>query len=808
MVINNTYTYTLPTAGIGSGGILGGVRVDNSTIFINGSGVISSTAGLPATIRLTPTPTDGFYSWINSQALLAKTPSTGVLYSSGSADGDIVLRSDTDKALILQSGIGDPAITLTAGLNRVRIHQRVGINTLPNTNYWLDVNGSINATQIRVGGNVGSADNILEVGSILKIASNSGTERLTITSTGVQVNHTLNVSSGLNAGGLIRLGGFADDSSFDLAIIQNREYVANKSELLLFKGDNIENTNGVDRIRLRSGAIAFDTYSTDLTTSAITENIRMYIDGNGRVGIGITNPPFSLLHLHKTATLQDVRIQITDGTSTSVSNRGLAIGKGTDNRSFIFNYENTGLFFGTNAVERMTISNTGNVDIVNILKIGSVNGTTGTIKLQVYSADADGICAIFKHPNDTQGLGFKFNEIFQTNINFPLLLTTTGTGSIVFNTGSNERFRIASNGYVGIGGSPSYKFHMKINYDSVATGFHLDADDTGGFNPDKYALTIWAYVIGSGQVGWKFRTQSSNGGVNTPLAFTNIGAVNFLTDRWHGDSDNNARMYLQTGSTTFIRGYGSTPIEFRGGTDIQLATISSQGHLTCYFQSFSGSGMDYTGVLNAGEITTNNWRTLRVIFGTFTGYHRCYTDDDLCNDENIDIFKNEYMGRIVISTGKIKTDVSIKKNKEPITEPTEPIEEYEWNTLCDKQGITIEDALPIIQLSRVRKDKRIYGVLGDPKRATNNKGRIIINSVGEGAICVCNTNGNIENGDYIQSSELLGFGEKQDDDILHNYSVAKSVMDCTFDLDSPYYQCYEIENGVRVAFIACTYHAG
>jgi hypothetical protein len=88
---------------------------------------------------------------------------------------------------------------------------------------------------------------------------------------------------------------------------------------------------------------------------------------------------------------------------------------------------------------------------------------------------------------------------------------------------------------------------------------------------------------------------------------------------------------------------------------------------------------------------------------------------------------------------------------------------------------------------------------------------IYIYSVGEGAICVCNTNGNIENGDYIQSSELLGFGEKQDDDILHNYSVAKSVMDCTFELDSPYYQCYELESGngsVRVAFIACTYHCG
>ena len=55
---------------------------------------------------------------------------------------------------------------------------------------------------------------------------------------------------------------------------------------------------------------------------------------------------------------------------------------------------------------------------------------------------------------------------------------------------------------------------------------------------------------------------------------------------------------------------------------------------------------------------------------------------------------------------------------------------------------------------------------------------------------------------------MLGYGEKQDDDLLHNYSVAKAVMDCNFELDSPYYQCHEIENGVRVAFIACTYHCG
>ncbi len=33
----------------------------------------------------------------------------------------------------------------------------------------------------------------------------------------------------------------------------------------------------------------------------------------------------------------------------------------------------------------------------------------------------------------------------------------------------------------------------------------------------------------------------------------------------------------------------------------------------------------------------------------------------------------------------------------------------------DKEGITIEDSLPIVKLSRERKDKRVFGVLGNPK---------------------------------------------------------------------------------------------
>jgi hypothetical protein len=242
------------------------------------------------------------------------------------------------------------------------------------------------------------------------------------------------------------------------------------------------------------------------------------------------------------------------------------------------------------------------------------------------------------------------------------------------------------------------------------------------------------------------------------------------------------------------------------------------------FYSVTNSYTDYLCV--QGDYGGNNAygeRWIRVAFGSFTAFHRCYTDDEIYNNdtqENIDLFKNDYMGRVVIATGKIKSDFSriTKAPKDPnapdgADDPNDPNnkapkENTEWYSEIDKDGITAEDAVPIVRLSRKKKDKRVFGVLGAPKRNTNNPNRLIVNSVGEGGICVSNTNGNIENGDFLQSSDLLGYAEKQDDDLLHNYTIGKATIDCNFELDSPYYQCKEIENGVRVAFIACSYHCG
>ena len=121
-------------------------------------------------------------------------------------------------------------------------------------------------------------------------------------------------------------------------------------------------------------------------------------------------------------------------------------------------------------------------------------------------------------------------------------------------------------------------------------------------------------------------------------------------------------------------------------------SVIISGYLACTTTSVNNSGTDYVGVTinsNQGE----NYNTvLYIMYGSFTGIHRCFTNDELFNNDNPQLFKDNYIDRIVIASGKIATDI---KNSE---------DDKEWNIKYDKEGITIEDALPIVQLSR-KKEK-------------------------------------------------------------------------------------------------------
>lgn len=190
---------------------------------------------------------------------------------------------------------------------------------------------------------------------------------------------------------------------------------------------------------------------------------------------------------------------------------------------------------------------------------------------------------------------------------------------------------------------------------------------------------------------------------------------------------------------------------------------------------------------------------------SFTGQHRCIPiDDDL----------KEKIGLICVSTGNFDTRSYSDKNT---------------------KQVSINEAHPIIDISSKRNQKSVFGVIsgqetigtgtGDQRGfsfqvggfgshipiADDDDQRLLINSIGEGGIWICNINGDLENGDYITSCEIPGYGMLQDDDLLHNYTVAKITQDCNFELDNSKYDCVEFEfegQTYRKAFVGCTYHCG
>ena len=176
----------------------------------------------------------------------------------------------------------------------------------------------------------------------------------------------------------------------------------------------------------------------------------------------------------------------------------------------------------------------------------------------------------------------------------------------------------------------------------------------------------------------------------------------------------------------------------------------------------------------------------------FTGQHRSYSHSKL---------DRSHAGLIVVSTGAYKN--------------------------LSGSNIDINEALPIVDLCSTSRCGRVYGVISDKEEGTEREYRtgafvsviqkedspdyLIINSLGEGGIWVCDTNGNFQNGDYITSSDILGYGMRQDDDLLHNYTVAKITCDCDFGNLPDWIQTRTvIQDGQEyvAAFVGCTYHCG
>jgi hypothetical protein len=186
---------------------------------------------------------------------------------------------------------------------------------------------------------------------------------------------------------------------------------------------------------------------------------------------------------------------------------------------------------------------------------------------------------------------------------------------------------------------------------------------------------------------------------------------------------------------------------------------------------------------------------------TFTGQHRNFIKDVPYGD----VVDKQLGGLIVCANNNeyVKISDGISKGSNAITQ---------------------NEALPLLSLSSKALDKSCFGVISESEDPNTNRSgslgmfksfydtedgdkRVIINSVGEGAIWVVNTNGSLESGDYITTSNVAGYGQKQDSEFLANYTVAKITMDCDFEPVTQPVQIIKKEMGDVNYWVKTTYES-
>ena len=139
----------------------------------------------------------------------------------------------------------------------------------------------------------------------------------------------------------------------------------------------------------------------------------------------------------------------------------------------------------------------------------------------------------------------------------------------------------------------------------------------------------------------------------------------------------------------------------------------------------------------------------------------------------------------------------------------------------------INNTIPYVIPSYKTNDKTIFGVYSGYENTTTTSNisnisnisnttstisiissNYYVNSLGEGGILVSNYSGEIQNGDYITSSPIPGYGSLQTDDILHSYTVAKCTQNIDWTSITENIICPIDGKMYKSLLIACTYHCG
>src|SRR6056300_352923 len=302
----------------------------------------------------------------------------------------------------------------------------------------------------------------------------------------------------------IYFGGTSGDNSYNHCVIERRVWSAGteKQELLLFSGNDGETGSGPDRIRLKGAQILFDTLND--STDRTTENTKMIIRADGKVGIGTTSPAQKLhvtdhIHVHQADTGVATLSAYGDsqGTGRLYVGQSSAYGGGIE-----YNGDNSPASTGAGA------------DFITLYRVD--NGTYNWTARNLYNS------------NNWEFRGTVTAPTFSGNATSATTATNQSGGSVSATTGAfsqamyyNEWIRnngtSASGLYWHNASNPGYKWHIYPENQSDMT-FRVGAGN-GGIKGTTAEGTVRGYIhwttsneigfLNNGR-GWSLRMDSGN----------------------------------------------------------------------------------------------------------------------------------------------------------------------------------------------------------------------------------------------------------------------------------------------------------
>ena len=229
-------------------------------------------------------------------------------------------------------------------------------------------------------------------------------------------------------------------------------------------------------------------------------------------------------------------------------------------------------------------------------------------------------------------------------------------------------------------------------------------------------------------------------------------------------------------------------------TVTRRGSIPNYNAITDTYPSIKGS------LFTMGSDTTNNkfyisWHTQSGTIET----HSFKSDTE----------SNSFTGQHIVRPIDKNININIDKHIGKIVCSTENFDNYPTTDNLND----INNSLPIVELSNKAYSKNVYGIITNKINNKTDKyineeyykkGYILVNSLGDGGIWILNNDTVIENGDYLVTSNVPGIAMKQNDNIKHNYTIAKITQNFNFDVDT--YDEMEYNNTKhKIAFVGCIY---